>query len=93
MSNNHFTQEPAEQPARIAALWHPWFQGFGATDIEDSLDNCAATLHLLSDLFGDDNDQYPILDSSSSRRGTWIQLTGLANTLSAISAHLAASRS
>ena len=77
---------------RIAPPWHPLFQGFDASSIEDSLNNCVATLHLLSDLFGGNNDQYPILDSSESRRGLWIQLFGVASTLEAISAHLESER-
>jgi len=77
---------------RIAPPWHPLFQGFDAPSIEDSLNNCAATLHLLSDLFGGNDDQYPILDSSESRRGLWIQLVGIATTLEAISAHLGGKR-
>jgi len=51
----------------------------------DGLNNAAATLRMLADLFGDDDmDRYPALDSSSARRGMFLQLIGVANTLEAI---------
>jgi len=64
----------ATESPRIAPPWHPLFQGFDAPSIEDSLNNCVATLRLLSDLFGGNDDQYPILDSSDSRRDYLAQL-------------------
>ncbi|MER2527107.1 MAG: hypothetical protein ABTR07_04175 [Candidatus Competibacter denitrificans] len=52
---------------------------------QDALNNCAAVLHCLADLFGGDTEKYPILNSDSARRGMWLQLYAIADVLEATS--------
>lgn len=73
------------------ALIHPLVQAaeLDSCGCRDALNNCAATLYLLADLFGDsDMERYPVLDSSAARRGMFLQLIGAANTLEAVGAFL-----
>jgi len=68
-------------------LFHPLLQAreVDSCNCQDGLNNAAATLYMLADLFGDDDmDRYPALDSSSARRGMFLQLISVANTLEAI---------
>lgn len=52
---------------------------------QDALNNCAAVLYCLADLFGGDTEKYPVLDSDSARRGMWLQLYAIADVLEATS--------
>ena len=68
-------------------LFHPLLQDrkVDSCNWQDGLNNAAATLYMLADLFGDaDMDRYPVLDSSSARRGMFLQLIGVAGALEAI---------
>lgn len=53
-------------------------------NIRDSLTNCAATIHLLTELFVSESDDYSTFDSVEVRRGISLQLQTVANTLEAI---------
>ena len=56
MSNTDHIGNPAESASRFPSVpRHPLLTGPTMTpsDIRDALNNCAATLHMLSDLFGD----------------------------------------
>lgn len=57
-------------------------------EVGDTLDNCAAALFLLADLFGGNADSYAILASDNTRRGMFAQLFSLAITLEDVSAAL-----
>lgn len=88
MSNTDHIGNPAESVSRPRSVTprHPLLTGqtLNRADIRDALNNCADTLHMLSDLFGDsDLDRYSILDSAAARRDV-LQLQGLASTLEAI---------
>lgn len=89
MSNTDHIGNPAESVSRPRSVTprHPLLTGqtLNRADIRDALNNCADTLHMLSDLFGDsDLDRYSVLDSAAARRGMFLQLQGLASTLEAI---------
>lgn len=89
MSNTDHIGNPAESASRPRSVTprHPLLTGqtLNRSDIRDALNNCADTLHMLSDLFGDtDMERYPVLDSAAARRGMFLQLQGLASTLEAI---------
>lgn len=84
MSSNHST------------LQHPFLSYSGlqsSVDQQDALNNCANVLALLADLFGSDAEDFSTLDSVSARRGMWLQLQGIANVLTAVSAAIANSQS
>lgn len=51
-------------------------------NIRDSLENCISTLHMLSGLFTDEENDS--CDSAQVRRGTFLQLQSVASTLEAI---------
>lgn len=95
MSSNHSTlQHPFSCDfAQPVPVQHPMLPvGYclkNETDIQDALNNQAAVLSLLADLFGGDNEKYPILDSDDARHGMWLQLAGAAQLLKAITAALA----
>lgn len=72
-------------------LIHPYLNSEGAIEscqIQDALGNCSSVLLMLADLFGSDTDRYSFLDSESARRGMFVQLTSIANTLEVLSAAL-----
>ena len=52
--------------------------------MQDALNKSSSVLWTLADLFGGDTENYPILDSECARRGMFIQLTSIANTLEVI---------
>jgi hypothetical protein len=54
------------------------------TGIRDALNNSIATLYLLSNLFGGDDESYCPLETPQARRGLWLQLRGIADLLKAI---------
>lgn len=71
---------------------HPLFNASGLSsdpDRRDALDGAANVLALLSDLFGSESDDYTTLNSNAARRGMWLLLDGVADTLRAVSASLA----
>lgn len=91
MSNTHPIGKSAETVSRSAAPLHPLTQAveLDSCSCRDALSNCAATLYMLADLFGDaDMERYPTMDSSAARRGMFLQLFGVAGTLEAINAFL-----
>lgn len=55
--------------------------------LADALSNCAATLYVLADLFGFDDEKagYSVLDNQNTRYGMWMQLHGVADLLKAAS--------
>lgn len=55
--------------------------------LADALHNCAATLYVLADLFGFDDEKacYSVLDNQNTRYGMWMQLHGIADLLKAAS--------
>lgn len=72
-------------------LIHPYLNSEGAIkscQIQDALKNSSSVLWMLADLFGSDTERYSFLDSESARRGVFIQLTSIANTLEVLSAAL-----
>ena len=91
MSHTHHIGDSAESVNRSAAPLHPLTQAveLDSPGCRDALNNCAATLYMLADLFGDtDMERYPVLDSAAARRGMFLQLFGVADTLEAIKAFL-----
>lgn len=93
MSNIHRIGNPAETASRSrpAVPPHPLLQAaeLDVSACRDGLNNCAATLCLLADLFGNaDMDRYPVLDSAAARRGMFLQLYGVADTIEAIEAFI-----
>ncbi|HAO31827.1 MAG TPA: hypothetical protein DCQ84_02600 [Candidatus Competibacteraceae bacterium] len=89
MSNVHHigdSAEPVNRPLSITPR-HPLLVGatLKRADVRDVLNNCANTLVMLADLLGDaDQTRFPTLDSGEARRGMFLQLHGVANTLEAI---------
>lgn len=67
-------------------LIHP-FETIHPDNIRDALDDCVATLPLLTQHFISEDDYNPF-DSACVRRGMFLQLQGVANTLEAIEAFL-----
>lgn len=70
-----------------STLQHPFLSHLGLhhkAGQQDALNNCASVLAMLADLFGSDTTSYPVLDSDAARRGMWINLVGIADTLTAI---------
>ncbi len=89
MSNTDHIGNPAESVSRPRSVTprHPLLTGpaLEPSGVRDTLNNCAATLHMLSDLFGDtDQERYPVLESRKERYGMFLQLQGVACTLEAI---------
>lgn len=68
---------------------HPLLSELPNPDVQDTVNNCSAVLFCLADLFGGDNEKYPILESDSARRGMWRMLFSIATTLEAVSEALA----
>lgn len=66
---------------------HPLLTGShlgNMTDCQDALDRCRYTLAMLMDLFTD-NDRHAALNTDDARRGVFIHLHGVMDTLEAIS--------
>ena len=81
MSSNHLTLPR-----------HPLMNASGLSsdvDRRDALENTASVLNLLSDLFGSEADDFTALESAHARRGAWILLDGIADTLRAVSRSMA----
>ncbi len=89
MSNVHHigdSAEPVNRPLSITPR-HPLLVGatLKRADVRDVLNNCVNTLVMLADLLGDaDQTRFPTLDSGAARRGMFLQLFGVADTLKAI---------
>lgn len=91
-SNTPNHPESSRETSSGVTLFHPFVARALGTeqltppDVADSLDNCASTLFLLADLFGDpDPERYPILESRDTRRGLFLQLHSIGNALEWIS--------
>ncbi len=72
-------------------LFHPLIHDVAVNsgNFRDGLNNAAATLHMLADLFGDaETDRYSALDSAAARHGMFLQLQGVAYALEAIEAYI-----
>ena len=72
-------------------LFHPLLHdvAVGSCNFRDGLSNCAATVHMLSDLFGDaEMESYSVLDSAAARHGMFLQLKSVAYTLEAIEEYI-----
>lgn len=96
MSNIHHIGDSAESiscspPPAIAPLYHPLVQdsAVDSGNYRDALDNCAATLYLLADLFGDtERKRYPVLDSDESRAAMFRTMLNTAQVIKAVSVAL-----
>jgi hypothetical protein len=68
-------------------LIHPYLDSQGAIEfnqMQAAFDKSSSVLWMLADLFGGDTENYPILDNERARRGVFIQLVTIANTLEVI---------
>ena len=81
-----FGDKPVTNPGASNPA-HPLLTGplTSRAHAQDALNNCAAVLYCLADLFGGGTEKYPVLDSDSARRGMWLQLYAIADVLEATS--------